>query len=159
MHGFSGQLQRHVYVRSVTVTIVSASLSIRIAEQSTYVIAHVFHPCLSAHVNCGKMADWIQMPFGVVSGVRHGMGVLDFGGDRRRGRGSLGVNLRRPIITSGDFVASLCGSAYSDRAVVWRGEWGEPRHSCIRWKFTCLKGKGLFLAWFPAVFRILVLLF
>jgi len=33
------------------------------------------------------------MPFGVVSGVGLGMGVLDFGGDRRRkGRGSLGVN-------------------------------------------------------------------
>jgi len=29
------------------------------------------------------------MPFGVVSGVGLGMGVLD-GGDRRRGRGSLG---------------------------------------------------------------------
>ena len=32
------------------------------------------------------------MPFGVVSGVRLGMGVLDFDGDRQRGRGSLGVN-------------------------------------------------------------------
>jgi len=43
------------------------------------------------------------------------MGVLDFGGDRQKGRGSWGeVNLRRPIITTGDFVASLCGSAYSD---------------------------------------------
>ena len=51
------------------------------------------------------------MPFGVVSGVGLGMGVLDFGGDRRRERGSLGVNLRHPIITNGDFVASLCGSA------------------------------------------------
>jgi len=30
------------------------------------------------------------MPFGVVSGVGLGMGVLTFGGDRRRGRGSLG---------------------------------------------------------------------
>jgi len=39
------------------------------------------------------------------------MGVLDFGGDRRRGRGSLGVNLRRPIVTNEDSVASLCGSA------------------------------------------------
>ena len=32
------------------------------------------------------------MPFGVVSGVGLGSGVLDFGGDRQRGRGSLGVN-------------------------------------------------------------------
>jgi len=30
------------------------------------------------------MADQIRMPFGVVSGVGLGMGVLDFGGDRRR---------------------------------------------------------------------------
>ena len=51
------------------------------------------------------------MPFGVVSGVSLGMGVLDFGGYSRRGRGSLGVNLRLPIITNGDFVASSCGSA------------------------------------------------
>ena len=65
---------------------------------------------LSAHVSCGKTADWIQMPFGVVSGVGLGMGVLDFGGDRRRGTGSLGVNLWRPIVTNGYFVASLCES-------------------------------------------------
>jgi len=39
---------------------------------------------------------------------------------------------------------------------VWHGEWGGPRHSCVRWKSTCLKGKGLFLAWFSPVsnFRI-----
>jgi len=61
------------------------------------------------------------MPFGVMSGVGLGMGVLDFGGDRQRGRGSLRVNLRRLIVTNGDFVAS-CGSAYNNRAVVWHGE-------------------------------------
>ena len=38
----------------------------------------------------------------------------------------LGVNLQCPIITNRDFVVSLCGSAYSNRAVVWRGEWGGP---------------------------------
>ena len=43
----------------------------------------------------------------VVSGVSRGMGVtvLDGGGDRRRGRGSLGVNVERSIVTSGDFAA------------------------------------------------------
>ena len=50
----------------------------------------------------------------------------------------------RLIVTNGEFVASLCGSAYSDRAVVWRGEWGGPRHSCVRWASTCLKGRGCF---------------
>jgi len=33
-------------------------------------------------VYCGKTAEWIRMPFGVVSGVGQGMGVLDGGGDR-----------------------------------------------------------------------------
>jgi len=43
----------------------------------------------------------------VVNGVSRGMGVLDFGGDRRRGRGSFGVNVGHPIVTNGDFVVSL----------------------------------------------------
>ena len=54
--------------------------------------------CLCARkMYCGKMADWIRMPFGVVSGVGLGMGVLYFGGARRRGRGSVG----------GEFAASV----------------------------------------------------
>ena len=43
-------------------------------------------------MSSGDTRDWIRMPFGVVSGVGLGMGVLDFGGDRRRVMGSLGVN-------------------------------------------------------------------
>jgi len=36
-------------------------------------------------VYCGKTAEWIRMPFGVVSGVgRRGMCVLERSGDRRR---------------------------------------------------------------------------
>ena len=38
-------------------------------------------------VYCGKPADWIWMPFGVVSAVGRGMGVLDGGDDWQRGRG------------------------------------------------------------------------
>jgi len=48
--------------------------------------------CQSSHVSSGDTGEWIGMPFGVVIGVGLGRGVLDFGGDRRRGRGSLGVN-------------------------------------------------------------------
>ena len=50
-------------------------------------------------VNCGKTTDWIWMPFGVVSGIGHGMRVLI------EVRGNFGVKLGRPIVTSGDFVA------------------------------------------------------
>ena len=61
--------------------------------------------CLSVHkVYCGKMADRIRMPFRVVSGVGRGIGVLDGGGDRQRGRGSFGgVNLGYPILTNETF--------------------------------------------------------
>jgi len=37
-------------------------------------------------VYCGKMADWIRMPFGMLSGVGRGLGVLDGSGDRRSTR-------------------------------------------------------------------------
>ena len=56
-------------------------------------------------MHCGKKADWNRMISGVVSGIGREMGVLDGGCYRRRGRGSLGVNLGRPIVTNGDFVA------------------------------------------------------
>ena len=46
------------------------------------------------------------MPFGMMSGVGQGMGVLDGGGDCWRRWGSFGVNVGHPI-TSGDFVAYL----------------------------------------------------
>jgi len=45
------------------------------------------------------------MPFGVVSGVSRGIGVLDAGGDCQRGRGVLEVNVGHPIVMNGDFVA------------------------------------------------------
>ena len=54
---------------------------------------------------CGKTAEWIWMPFGVMSGVGRGMGALDGGDDRLRERSVLGMNLGRIIVTNGDFVA------------------------------------------------------
>ena len=38
---------------------------------------------------------------------RRGMGVLDGDRDRRRGRGSFGVNWDRPIVTNGDLAMRL----------------------------------------------------
>jgi len=45
------------------------------------------------------------MPFGMVSEVGQGMGVLDGGGYRRRERGSFGVNVERHIVTFGNLLA------------------------------------------------------
>jgi len=50
-------------------------------------------------VYCGKMAEWIRMPFEIVSGVSRVMGVLDGRHDRRRN--SFGVNFGHPIVTNG----------------------------------------------------------
>jgi len=54
---------------------------------------------------CGKTADWIRMPIGMVSVVGRGIGVLYEGGNRRREGAALRVNFGRPIVTNGDFVA------------------------------------------------------
>jgi len=45
------------------------------------------------------------MPFGVMSVVGQMMVVLNWGEERRTGRGSLAVNVGHPVVTNGDFVA------------------------------------------------------
>jgi len=45
------------------------------------------------------------MPFGVLSGVGRGKGVLIGSGDRGRRRVSFEVNVGHPIVTNGNFVA------------------------------------------------------
>ena len=51
------------------------------------------------------MAEWIQIPFTVVSEVGQEMGVLDGSGNHRRGMDVFGVNLGHLIVTNGDFAA------------------------------------------------------
>ena len=51
--------------------------------------------CLGRSVSSGSL---LWMPFGMMSGIGRGMGILDGGGDRRRGKGSFG----------GEFGASHC---------------------------------------------------
>jgi len=135
-------LCQSVFVFSSFSLLFSTSLAIRIAEQSAYVIDHVV-PSVGPHM-------WIVAKRLIGSGCCLGWWV---GSGLVWAVWGSGVKLHCPIVTNGDFVASLCESAYNDRAVVWRGEWGGPRHSCVRWKSTCLKGKGLFLAWFLAFFE------
>ena len=62
-------------------------------------------------VHCGKTADRILMPFGIIgrtgSGMRQVVGI----GDRSTGKVLLGANLRPAIVTNGDFTAYVCDSA------------------------------------------------
>ena len=77
----------------------------RLAHLSVCVCVFIY-VCVSVRkVYCGKTAEWIRMPFGMVSGVGRGMGVLDVGGYRRTEGTVLGVKLERPIVTNGEFVA------------------------------------------------------
>jgi len=69
-------------------------------------------------VYCGKTAEWIPIPFGMVSGVGRGMGVLDGGGDRRMEGAVLGVNLGRPIVTNGAFETRLFSNYFEDLFLV-----------------------------------------
>jgi len=57
-------------------------------------------------VYCGKMADSVRMPFGMVSRVCRGMCVLGGGDDRQRRRGNFGNEFAASYctITNGDFV-------------------------------------------------------
>jgi len=80
--------------------------------------------CRSA-VYCGKMADWIQMPFGMVSGVGRRMGVLD-GVVIVEGKGSFWGEFGA---SHGNQLGNCCvvvQKCVRDRAVVWGGEWVNP---------------------------------
>jgi len=65
------------------------------------------------------MADWTQMPFGVVSGVDRGMGALDTGGYHQTGRGSFGVNVGRPIVTG--LCSVVVGEQCALPKLLWEG--------------------------------------
>jgi len=84
--------------------ITSASLTINIIQRKCSWYITVTYPiCRSVwKVYCGKTANRIWMPSGVVIGVGRGMGVLD-GVVIVKGKGTvLGVNLGCPIVTIGD---------------------------------------------------------
>ena len=62
------------------------------------------------------------MALGMVGGVGLCIDVVDFGSNRRRGRGSFWGEFGRSMVTNGKFDGSLCGSARTDGVVAWGGE-------------------------------------
>jgi len=72
---------------------------------------------------CGKMADWIRMPFGVLTGIGRGMGVLN-GVVIVKGEGAiLGVNLGHPIITNGAFAMRSSQFTLRTCSEYWPRDW------------------------------------
>ena len=62
-------------------------------------------------VHCGKTADRIRMPFGIIGRSGPWMRQIVGFGDRSTGRGTFGGNFGRAIVTNGDFTAYVCDSA------------------------------------------------
>jgi len=63
------------------------------------------------------------MPFGVVSGIGRGKGVLNGGGHRRRGKDSFGVNMEHPIATNEDFMVQFFSAVKGGDAAVPKLLW------------------------------------
>ena len=56
-------------------------------------------------MHCGKTADRIRMPFGIIGRTGPGMRQVVWFGDQSMGRRLFGVNLERAIVINGDFTA------------------------------------------------------
>jgi len=94
------------------VIVVSALLSIGIASIRSIFTDLSPRPsiglsvCLSVQkVYCGKTAELIRMPFGMVSGVGRRIGVFNGVVIIEGEEAVLRVNLGHPIVTNGNFVA------------------------------------------------------
>ena len=61
-------------------------------------------------VHCGKMANRIRVPFGIIGRTGPGMRQVVRFGDQSTGRGTFGANLGCTIVTNGDFTAYVCDS-------------------------------------------------
>jgi len=68
------------------------------------------------------------MPFGVVSGIGRGIGVLDGSGDRRRERGSF---------------SGKCGASHCNQTLCVRG--GDVALLKLIWDFLLFVGKCIFV--------------
>ena len=53
----------------------------------------------------------MRMPFGIIGRTSPGIRQVVRFADRSTGRGTLGANLGRPIVSNGDFTAYVCDSA------------------------------------------------
>ena len=73
-------------------------------------------------VHCGKTADRIRMPFGIVGRTGPGMRQIVGFVDRSTGRGTFGANLGRAIVTNGDFTTYVCGSAATPSSQITLGK-------------------------------------
>jgi len=95
----------------VDINDVTVSNCLKCLHFTMHLLFFVHSVCIistSRKVYCGKMAEWIQISFGMASEVGRGIGVLDGGGYRRRGMSSFG----------GEFEASLCNHCVEVHAAI-----------------------------------------
>ena len=79
-----------------------------------WTICRSIHMCIRPSVcpvHCGKTADRIRMPFGVIGQTGPGMKQVVGFGDRSMEGIFLGANLWRAIVTNGDFTVCACDSS------------------------------------------------
>ena len=99
--------QSHTFV--VFGTKVAKGVICRSVRTYTYMCMCVRRSICPLH--CGKTADRVRMPFGIIGRTCPGMRQVVRFGDRSTGRGTFGANLGRAIVTCGDFTAYVCDSA------------------------------------------------
>ena len=101
-------------------------------------------------VHCGKMADQIRIPYGILARTGPRMRqIVGFGDDGPRECVLLGANLARSIVTNGNFTAHVCSSASTVGAAVWGGACGGSRHCCITWGPRHARGRRGFGVFSP----------
>jgi len=92
----------------------------RNAPQRTVVLS----VCLSDRIrHRGKTAEWIGTRLGTAVGVGLCIGVIDFGGDRRREGAVLEVSLGRCMVVKGEFHGWLCGRGCGTVTKRLSGSW------------------------------------
>jgi len=100
--------------------------------------------CIRASVcpmHCGKTADRIRMPFGIIGRTSPGMRQVVPFGDRSTSRATFGREFGTRHCDQRGIYSVRVRQCLNRRSCGLGGACGGPRHCCIRWGSTSCKGK------------------